>query len=315
MESKEVARQMRQALENKVLEKYASIQPKVVKSIKGKKKPSCLCMLDCGSKLVTAMDANEKHLFKSDYEMDPWTFAYIESVDSKKIRDVDFIVYAEKYSDFKSSVWFVHLSDRLKFVADNGSVNISLFWIDEHSNLSRISIDIVRHLDNVYDFISVGQDRGSKEDHNAEDKVQDNILEVISSKYPSAFVMKEFPVSHKEGKLETNKPYRIDILAALNRVLLIGEVKVGNNKAIEVIPQILDYYLHLKQNLTHFAQQGWDNEQLRNLETVICYLFYDKHHPLFNLALSLYENENFKIFQMKNEEVSFDSINRLFSLN
>ena len=260
------------------------------------------------SELIVALDFEDRCATRSKYEPDTWAFALYSSFSNKEvIKKISFYIQSEKtIEDLRFEKWVYLLEIRIAYLVkfkQSNTPDINLYLL----NQSNSKIKKVRSLkwseilakspvENVYSCDEL-QDRKSKSRHDKEDKEQDRIICEIKRQKPKSFVFKEFPICFKYlGNVKNKQANRIDIVYMEGDKLVIIEIKVSDNKELDVIAQILDYYIYFMRFHKGLAKKGW--KAFAGFKKINCLILDEKKHPLLEKIEDVYKSYGFSDLKM-----------------
>lgn len=255
------------------------------------------------NRLIIAVNLEEREKFKSKYELDTWAFALFNSLKDTVITEMSFYLYTNlNQNELNEQKWIHLLLHRISFYNRHKSINVEVncFTINSKDKTTELPIKdwdlLVEDIntENVYNYEEV-EGRNDKTERNLEDKEQIRIINLLKLNYPTSFVFKEFPLSYKNEKGLSDKKRkrgsRIDILFMNNGILNIIELKIKGNRELDVIAQILDYYIYVLRYYERFPKVGWD--KLNEIKLIKCFILCEDKHPLLDVVASVYKQFGF----------------------
>lgn len=283
----------RRDLLKKNLQKITGITTLSCRQIKAKYDfdfPSSLAVSLDYSEINIAICSHDKGKTKSCYELDTWAFALYSDM-LKKPNTINFYVQIPNiYFVLENEKWYDLFIKRISFLIEfkKVSTNFTLQTFDEiGENLNTITIpewkSVIQEIDlkNIYSPMQLNI-RNSKTKHNKEDIEQDKIILELSKNRKNLFIQKEFTFVYQKH-IKTNRFFknRIDILYSDNLNINIIELKV--KKELDVVAQILDYYIFVLTHISYFINAGWEfitpDKTIRSI--ILCNF---KHPMLDNVA-------------------------------
>lgn len=264
------------------------------------------------NRLIIAVNLEERNKFKSKYELDTWAFVLFESLNGTNISEISFWLYSGlEHEELYQEKWIHLLVHRISYLKRYKSltVELKLFTTNSTNTYKEFEIplwDVLsneKNEKNVYNSSEL-KPRNEKLDKNLEDKEQLRIINQLKSKYPSSFVFKEFPVCYKKEKglsdTKRKRGNRIDILFMNDGILNLIELKVNTNNELDVIAQILDYYIYVLRYSELFPQFGW--EKLVNITEINCIILCEHKHPLLDKVAAVYKRFGFSNLEIITKE-------------
>jgi len=264
------------------------------------------------NRLIIAVNLEEREKFKSKYELETWAFALYYSLNDSTITEISFYLFTDiNQVELNEQKWIHLLLHRISFFNQHKSVNVELncFTINFEDKITELPIKdwdlIVKDInsENVCNYDEVKK-RRDKTERNLEDKEQVRIINQLKLIHPSSFVFKEFPISYKNEKglsdTKRKRGNRIDILFMNDGILSIIELKVHTNNELDVIAQILDYYIYALRYSTLFPEFGWD--KLINITEIKCIILCEHKHPLLDNVAAVYKKFGFSNLEIITKE-------------
>jgi len=274
--------------------------------------PSNIFALLKDKKLIIAVDLEERTKFKSKYELDTWAFVLFESLKDPNISEISFWLYTDlEHDELNRQKWIHLLVHRISYLKKHKSlpIELRLFTLNSTNDVKEFVIPYWDLLSkeisekNVY-YSSEVKLRKDKVDKNLEDTEQRRIKKALENKHPTSFVFKEFPVSYKNEKglsdTKRKRGNRIDILFKNDGILSIIELKVDKNNKLDVIAQILDYYIYVLRYSALFLEFGWD--KLNNITEIKCIILCEHKHPLLDKVAEVYRQFGFNYLEIITKE-------------
>ena len=263
------------------------------------------------NRLIVCADFEDRQETKSKYELDTWAFALYSCSHEKKINNIELYIHRVKeVGELYEQKWFFFLERRLAYMNRfrESMPKLKLYVIYSGQPMpekqflpSWKSILSEAHAGDIYLPEELGK-RNSKQERNEEDMEQDRIMSKINERQLTVPCFKEFPICLKKySHLKNKRPPRVDIIFAEGNQLNIIELKAGFNKELDVIAQILDYYIYFVKVKKYFNERKW--EKLRDINIIKCFILDAKKHPKLKNTLRIYKSYGFKNVELltKNE--------------
>ncbi len=255
--------------------------------------PSSIIVTMSAKTLNVAIDSDDKIEAKVSYELDTWAFALMSKL-SSIIKNINFYILLRRdYEQLSKIKWFYLFMIRLSYLNKNKPEDFEFnIYTIRTGSLIRQKIDIHKWLDiegnisfdNIYRPNQLNI-RRNKSKHSVEDAEQNEIIKNLQIKNPSAFIFKEFPIFFSELPNYRQSGNRIDIMFTDEKNNIIIEVKVGLIE-LEVVSQILNYYIFIICHRNYFETQGW--EHLKGDKEISCIILCKRKHPMLDELLKMY---------------------------
>ncbi|MBC2736556.1 MAG: hypothetical protein HF981_19505 [Desulfobacteraceae bacterium] len=306
MNSRELAKIRRAKLDRELSHLFSCnpLSQRDVRKIIGQKAPSAFTFIRCQQEFIVAVDENDRKDSKVKYELDVWGFVFFFELMASGIKNLHFIINTSQNTDIRNEKWFVLFLRRISYLKNQSknefSHKISLL---NHSKLSAIAIP-AWSLENNKEYLAyLPEDlpeRNPKSDRNREHVLQWKIMENIKRDSPKSLVIPEFPcqVILPNGD---KKKLSIDLIDFGPKEIRIIEVKHGDNKDLDAVPQTLDYFIFINKTLNQILKSRMILDT-GSLKSVHCYLAAPMAHPLFEKAAKAYSILGFKIEFIEVEE-------------
>ncbi len=258
----------RRDLLKKNLQKISGITTISCRQIKAKYDfdfPSSLAASLNDSEINIAICASDKISTKSCYELDTWAFALYYKMQTKA-NTINFYVQIPNVPfALENQKWYDLFIKRISFLVEYKKVitNFTLQTFDvngENHNIITIPEwkSVIQEIDlkNIYTPLDLST-RNSKTTRDNEDKEQERIIDELKKDQKNLFIQKEFTfVYQKHRRINNSFRNRIDVLYADNLNITIIELKV--KKDLDVVAQILDYYIFVLTHISYFRNAGWE---------------------------------------------------------
>ena len=306
MNSRDLAK-VRRAKLDRELSHFFSCNPlsqRDVRKIIGQKAPSAFTFIRSQQEFIVAVDEDDRKDSKVKYELDVWGFVFFFELMASGIKNLHFIIKISQNTGIRNEKWFVLFLKRISYLKSLSNIefNHKISFLN-HSKLSAVEIP-AWSWENNNEYLAylpeVLNEREPKSKRNREHLLQWKIMKKIKKDSPESRVMPEFPcqVILKNGD---KQKLSIDLIVFSPKEIRIIEVKHGDNKDLEAIPQTLDYFICIKKTLNQILKSE-EIPTTHSIKSFPCYLASPMAHPLFEKAAKAYSILGFKIEFIEVEE-------------
>lgn len=270
--------------------------------------PSSLAVSINDSEINIAICSKDKLEAKTNYELETWAFALLSKFVNNFTTVRFYVKLHYSYEELKKEKWYNLFLKRLSFFNKYKTISTSLFlYTFDDDTISKTPHKIPdweekiqeSSVENIYESQKL-KIRLSKAMRNKEDIEQDRIISTLLKRYPNSFIQKEFPFAFEKNiaanKLSKN---RIDILHTDDKFINIIEVKV--KKELDVISQLLDYYIFVLLHLQYFELKSWN--AIKPDKTIRSLILCTTKHPLLDSTADIYKKfgfESIEIYECNN---------------